>query len=315
MRHTGPSKTLREVLELAIVDIQRSRSGALHHVDPQDAAAYAAIRQRQMQGPRKCTICADEGHNHSDCNKSCKSCGMRRCPGARAGQKCAVLSKERPNQLTDALGQKMSSDAYADILAAWRLKNPKEAEADKHARREARQSRRTVRTAEDDQEDLSDQEPMPGEDYGVLVASRRLHNACQEDSDSDTDIPRVSTLSWSPVLGSVGADNGATMPAVHAAQATNPTHIRQKLMIDSGASIHLFQTNAMRSVAGYRIELATRLHQRGRRPNSYHISAGRGATPPRRGAHINGGAIRQSKRRRRSDGARHHLYGEAIQRD
>ena len=44
-----------------------------------------------------------------------------------------VASKTKPTQLTDASGAQMSRESYADILAAWRAKNPLEAEADKRA--------------------------------------------------------------------------------------------------------------------------------------------------------------------------------------
>ena len=292
-RYARPSVSLEEILDLAIVDILRGRdaTGAVRTLEqplappslPPDAVLAAAREQRQRPGPgrggraRACSICGEEGHNHFECAQSCKMCTLRRCPGTRSGQECAVTSKARPNKLADALGAQLSNEAFADILAAWRKKNPKEAELDQRARAAAREARR-VNIAEDAcSEDDQEMDVMPGGAYGVaalhLPFQRYLHKQSPQDDDSASEDEHFAgTLSWSepaPLLspkqtvqecGAVhlapkqeGQECGSVHLAQSEAHAMEAPHERQemrlRIMLDSGASIHLFQTDAMRSVA------------------------------------------------------------------
>ena len=129
-------------------------------------------------------------------------CTLRRCPGTRSGQECAVTSKARPNKLADALGAQLSNEAFADILAAWRKKNPKEAELDQRARAAAREARR-VNIAEDAcSEDDQEMDMIPGGAYGVaalhLPFQRYLHKQSPQDDDSASEDEHFAgTLSWS----------------------------------------------------------------------------------------------------------------------
>ena len=270
-RYSMPSISLKELLELAIVDILRSQGPGVNTLTPLEQHPDAVLaagrddRQRQRSGParggrsRACTICGEEGHNHMGCTKSCKACSSRRCPGAY-GKPCAVHSKTRPYQLIDALGMQLSSEAYADLLAAWRQKNPREAEADLKARSVARDARRAVRCASGEQLDAeSDGDDHHYEDYGVAAlgvtpalstsnAGRRAYDPCEDDSDSSEE-HEVRAVSWHmPDASGHGGISAAVHTAQHQPEAQG-SFMQASLLIDSGASIHLFQTDAMRKVA------------------------------------------------------------------
>ena len=96
---------------------------------------------------------------------------MRRCPGSRKDQKCVVHQDERPRNVTDALGQQLSAEGYADLLHAWRKQNPKAAASEAQARREARGDNRSVRFAEDDQSPPSE-ESADCEDCDIMATSK-----------------------------------------------------------------------------------------------------------------------------------------------
>ena len=270
-RRARPSVSLREILDLAIVDILREREAGVHMLVP----PVPPRDQRQRSGPgrggraRACTICGEEGHSHFDCSKFCKSCTLRRCPGSRIGQVCAVASKTRPNRLTDALGTQLSSEAFADVLAAWRKKNPSEAEADKLSRRAAREAKRSVNLAaggspdEDDSEmsdDLPSTDVMPREEYGVAALHIPFQSQCvkaydprEDDSDSEDEC-YVKALSWGEPARDLASKQGGVMPSysVHLTQGETTCEsepVKLRIMLDSGASIHLFQTDAMHGAA------------------------------------------------------------------
>ena len=154
----------------------------------------------------------------------------------------------------------MSRESYADILAAWRAKNPLEADADKRAMQVQRDSRRSVRVAA---EELADDDPDGHEEYGVAAMCddhphhhmpMRAYDPCEDDSDfEDERAPAVRTLSWDDPTSTMGARvEGVVCLAKHAMPTSGDATMgapNLPIMLDSGASIHLFQTEAMRGAA------------------------------------------------------------------
>ena len=264
----APTITLKELLELAIVDILQSQTSGVHNAehhefDRRPAVMMAArddrLRQKQEAGRegrvKRCTICGDEGHSHMECTKSCKTCQMRRCPGAR-GQTCVVKAKTRPRQVTDAMGSQIARESYADLLAAWSKANPREAEADRKARRDKREAHKSVRYAEEETEDAAPTLADDGEDmyeeYGVASFGEQSHCRAMpqrayvgDDSGSDDEYYMNAISCDAVACYSVGGAVHQMQPS--AARTSEP--LRTSLLIDSGASIHLLQTQAIRNVA------------------------------------------------------------------
>ena len=263
----GPSITLKDLLELAIVDIMCGQSRSVHIATPATSTQSEVLqydrsdRQRRRPTPtksvrtRQCTICGENDHDHMQCINVCKSCGVRRCPGAKPGKACAVKSKTRPRQLTDALGGPMSAEAYSDVLAAWRRENPREAEAEKQARREAREARKPVRytSCESEEDDGQDYEVEAGacEEYGVSAydvcdqgacTMSRAYEAWDDDSASDED-------QFMHAVFAEGEDDDTSEAVYIASTTTGDAQLHTNFLVDSGASIHLFQSKAMRDTA------------------------------------------------------------------
>ena len=91
-------------------------------------------------------------------------------PGVAQGTKVhhPDHQSERPRNVTDALGQQISAEGYADLLHAWRKQNPSAAGNETRARREAKSENRSVRYADDQGHQDGGSEAY--EDYGVMAA-------------------------------------------------------------------------------------------------------------------------------------------------
>ena len=257
-----PRLSLEQILDLAVVATQHRRKDLIAHVltrdepqlnDPRLIAAYAAGNDRTRSNPRirpspraarGCSICGEPGHSHFDCSATCRTCDMRRCPGSRRGQKCIIHQSERPRNVTDALGQQISAEGYADLLHAWRKQNPSAAGNETRARREAQSENRSVRYADDQSHQDGGSEAY--EDYGVMAADEKVH---ERDTMPTYDRPQggYSDSDEEYYMGVVSMQSDCLSrsepPSV--TQAHGPPTL--ELTEDSGAGLHIFQTTTMRA--------------------------------------------------------------------
>ena len=96
----------------------------------------------------------------------------------------------------------------------------------------------------------------PGEEYGVAALhlpfhpySKQLYDPREDDSDSEGE-HATRAIAWMELAPSPESEQGGCISdAVHMAQAEASQAVRLRLMLDSGASIHLFQTDAMLQAA------------------------------------------------------------------